>query len=155
MSKVTAVFFSIVVLLIVFVLGVGAGVFYQSQQNAPQNIVNQSSSLLVRQLSSKVIPAITAFGQVTNVNGKNITLSSAGENLVIKISDSAQIFTYIPGATSKVGVTTPGTQKPGTLSDIKAGQNLSINLKVMPDNTLSGSSVIIISSATAPAPATK
>jgi hypothetical protein len=144
MEKATAIFLSVVVLLIVFVLGAGAGVFYQTQQNVSQSNTNQIMPPVISQLHSKVIRAVSASGKVTSIFGKTIALTNAGENLTIKVNDNAQIYSYVPASTSKNGTTIPAGQKKLAFSDIKIGDNLSLDLRILPDNTLECTSIFIV-----------
>ncbi len=131
---------------IIFVLGGGAGVFYQTQQSqlgiigAPQNSAAETA---LKSLSSKVIPSIVAFGEVSNISGKNITLKNAGESLTIKIDDNAQISSF--NAAPAKGTTAP-TQAKAEFKDIKIGNTLSINLRLLSSGTLKGMSVVIVNS---------
>jgi hypothetical protein len=71
------------------------------------------------------------------VSGRDITLKYAGENLTIKIDENAQISSY---TTSSKGA----VQAKAELKDIRIGDNLSINLRLLPDSTLKGMSIVII-----------
>ncbi len=128
---------------IIFILGGGAGVFYQTQQvqlNNPQNIAAEAA---LKALSSKVVPSIVAFGKVTSISGRNVTLNYAGENLTIKIDETAQISSFTaPSAGSK----TTASQGKAEFKDIKVGNTLSINLRLLADGALKGMSVVIINS---------
>ncbi|MEK7658529.1 MAG: hypothetical protein AAB352_01530 [Patescibacteria group bacterium] len=131
---------------IIFILGGGAGVFYQTQQtqqNIPPNNEAVAATTAVKSLSSKVIPSIVAFGEVASISGRNITLKNAGESLIIKIDENAQISSF--NAVPVKGTNTP-TQGKAEFKDIKVGNTLSINLRLLPSAVLKGMSVVIINS---------
>jgi len=123
------------------VLGGGLGVFYQQQNTAPKEVVKIQA---VQTLSSKVIPSITAFGQVTKIDGKTITLTFGGDNLTVKIRDDAQIYLPATSAKDKNGKLVTSQQQTAQFSDIKVGNNVSVNLKLLSDGQIEGQLVIIL-----------
>lgn len=125
--------------LVIFIVGGGLGILYQSKN--PAQVVKIQA---VQTLSSKVIPSITAFGQVSNIDGKNITLSFGGDSLTIKIRDDAQVYLPATSTTDKNGKPVISPQQTAQFSDIKKGENVSVNLKLLPDGQLEGQLVIII-----------
>ena len=118
-----------------FVLGGGLGVYYASEAGGVPGSKAAVKTQAVQTLSSKVIPSITAYGQVSKIDGKNITLNYGGDSLTIKLRDDAQIF--FPST-----ATTP--QKMAKFEDIKVGQNVSMNIKLLPDGQIEGQLVIIL-----------
>jgi len=126
-----------------FVLGGGLGVLYQEQKSVSE-IQDSPKTKAVQTLSSKVIPSITAFGQLTNIDGRNVTLTFGGDSLTVKIRDDAQI--YLPATTTKDSKGNPVTapQQTAKFSDIKVGDNVSVNLKLLPDGQIEGQLVIIL-----------
>ena len=64
--------------------------------------------------------------------------------MTVKVGNNAQIYSYTAASTSKTGATIPGAQKTAAFNDIKKGDSVSINLKLLSDNTLQGNSVIIL-----------
>jgi len=145
MSKTTTLFVPIIVLLAVFILGAGFGIFYQAQQALKGN-ENQITPQIIQQLHSKVIRAVSASGKVTNTNTllKTITLTNAGENLTVKVGNGVQIFSYTPASAAKNGTTIPAVQKRVAFSDIKAGDDVTLSLKVLSDNSFECTSIFII-----------
>jgi hypothetical protein len=122
------------------------GIFYQAQQT-PKGIVNQTTPRLLQQLHSGVIRAVSASGKVTSIFGRNITLNNAGQSLTVKVADNAQLVSFIsaiPPSLSKTGVAVPASQKKIAFSDIKIGDNLTLSLSILPDNTLECTSVFSI-----------
>lgn len=115
-------------------LGGGLGILYQ-QQKEILPVKETPKTQAVQTLSSKVIPSITAFGQVSNIDGRNLTLTFGGDNLTIKINDSAQI--YLPA-------TKTSAQQTAQFSDIKKGDNVSVNVKLLSDGQMDGQMVVII-----------
>lgn len=134
----------VVAILFVLIAGAGIVIFYQSQLAvSPQSQVSSAQvdkmSAVIQLLSSKTIPSIVAYGQVTKINGKNITLTNSGDSLNVKIRDDAQIYSFTQSATAPV-------QQKAAFQDIKTGVNINISLKLLPDATLEGVSVIILPS---------
>lgn len=90
-------------------------------------------------LSSKVISSMVAYGQVKNIDGRNITLNNLGDDLTISISNTAQVYSFsVPeGATAPV-------QKTIKFEDIKVGDKINATIKTLPNGQLEGESVIIL-----------
>lgn len=129
----------IIIGLVFFVLGGGLGVFYQIQKDIP--LLEKSEAINV--LSSKVIPSIVAYGRVTDISEKNITLTFSGDTLIIKIKDTASIYSFVPDEEGN------SNRQKTNFSQIKKGDNVSVNLNMLPDGQLEGESVIILQSANA------
>lgn len=129
----------IVVAVLFLIVGGGVGMAYQTQKDSVKIKQVNIMEPAFKGLSSKVIPSIVAYGQVTNIEGRNITLSYSGESLTVKIKDNANIYSF---------ATAPGTktasQEKANFSDIKKGDNLNISLKLLADGSLEGQSAIIL-----------
>lgn len=146
MDKKTIILFFILVFLI-FVLGGGAGVFYQQQSclsNTEKSTEKTDTNVFekaVKDLSSKTIYFIVAYGDVTDIQGRDITINNNGENLTVKIKEDAKITSFkVPAA----GKTSSDTEALAKFEDIKNGNNLRIYLKVFSDGQITGESVIIM-----------
>ena len=117
---------------ILFLVGGGIGIFYQMQKDS-------SGDTVIKALSSKVIPSIVAYGQVTEINGRNITIFYSGETLTVPIAQDAQVssFTQANGQTGS-------TQQQSSFNQIKKGDSINISIKVSSDGKLEGKMVIIL-----------
>jgi len=136
MSKIASLALLVIIILAFFALGGGVGIFYQSQKEGGQPGVAEN---ILKNLNSKAVPSIIAYGQVTKIDGRNVTLSFNGDSVTIKINDSASINSFVKSAS---GTT---TQQKMNFSQIKKGDTLSVNVKLLPDGNLQGESVIILS----------
>lgn len=131
---------------LIFVLGGGVGVFYQSQKYLSETCspVTEETSVLektVKDLSSQTIFSIIASGTVEDIGDRNITISNNKENLTVKIKEGADISSFvIPAA----GETSSNLKASVKFEDIKKGNNLKIFLKVLADGQITGESVIIM-----------
>ncbi len=135
---------------LIFVFGASLGILYQKRQIVIQSpIQEQKVPDIVKVLSSKVIPSVAAYGKVTKIDGRNITLSQQSDNLTIGIRDDAKVYSFVPNATP-----TKTTSKTNTVSgskqidfkDIKIGDNLGINIKILPNGQIEGFSVVVLTS---------
>lgn len=125
--------------IVFFLVGGGAGMLYQKQQSDFYESLHGVANL--KTLSSGVIASIAAYGQVDKIDGRNITLSYSGSSLTIPVSESASIVSVV----SSVGeIKKMGSQKQANFSDIKEGENLSINIKISADGSITGTSVVIL-----------
>jgi len=145
MDKKTIILFFILGFLI-FILGGGMGVFYQSQKCLPENCpsaTKETSALekTIKDLSSRTIYFIVAYGTVEDINGRKLTISNNGENLTVEIKENAEITSFIRPVAGGNSSTPEAIAK---FEDIKKGDNLRISLKVLPDGKITGESVIII-----------
>jgi len=125
---------AIVFLLIGLVLGMG----FISKQG---NLVKKE---IVNSLSSKVITSVVAYGRVEKIEGRNITLSNLGNNLLITIIDSAPIYAFDTHSVTETKNKASQNQKVVAFDDIKAGNNLNVSLKILEDGRVQGLSVIIL-----------
>ena len=138
MNKVSLIVLSVVVVLVILSLGGGAGVLYQTQKDAPQIEKLQALETAVKGLSSKIVPSVVAFGEVSEIEGRNITLTYNGDSVTVAIKADAQISSFVApssGGTAKQTIVQFG--------EIKNGDKLSINTKVLPDGQLQGESIMI------------
>ena len=88
----------------------------------------------VKNISSNVIDSSLAFGKVSKISGKNITLASGDESVVFSLTDSSKI--YIIDTSTK-------SNKEVDLSQMKVGDYLSINFNVLPDGSMQIASAFI------------
>ncbi len=151
--------------LLILALGAFLGVLYQSQfviQSQPQTqnnaiiqppIQEQKVSDLpdvIKVLSSKVIPLIAAYGTVTKIDGKNITLSYQTDSIIISIRDDAKIYSLVlDNSIAKPGIVQNQDKKSSTskqidFKDIKIGDNLNVDIKVLPNGQVKGFSAVAL-----------
>ena len=148
MSKTYISIVSVILLVVVFVLGAWIGAFYQLQ-GASKN-ATQTVSPIEKELSSKVISSINAYGQVTKIDGSNITLSPVGDSLAsdgltVSINSNAKIYSLTIPTNGAANNKTSLTPTAASFSDIKTGNYLNINitLNTSSANQLQGQMVYI------------
>jgi len=127
---------------LILLIGIGLGVVFQMQNKT--QVENRKA---VNSLSSKVVSSITAYGQVKNIEGRNITLSNLGDNLTISIANNAQAYSFsTPTTADKNGKVTTGVpvQKTVKFGDIKVGDNVNIAIKLLPTGQVQGQTVVIL-----------
>ena len=129
----------IIVGVVLFVAGGVVGIFYQIQKDAPQALKAETTN----SLASAVIPSIVAYGNVTRIEGRNITLSNSGDSLAVDVKDGAQVISFTNGAGSATGP----VQQVASFNDVKVGSTINISVKVLPDGQLRGETIIILPSA--------
>jgi|SRR3989344_83866 len=127
------------------IIGFGFGVFFgmvypvQIPGIVLQNDNKQVTDQIINKLNSKVIPSVAAYGTVTKINGKSITLSYQEDNLVVLVKDDAKIYTFVKEA----GKTSSVSKLIG-FGDIKVGDNVTANIKILSDGQIQGVSVIVL-----------
>jgi len=144
MSKFTTVLIFIVIILLIIA---GGFIFYsyetqlsgQVGQVLQQAGGSSQASQIVKNLSSGVIVSTLAYGQVSNISGKNVTLTSGDSSLAIPFTDSTQVYTIVPPTSGGQG----GSNQASDFSQIQVGQNLSVNIKILPDGSLQAVSAFI------------
>jgi hypothetical protein len=136
------VILSIAILLVVFLMGGGLGIMYQAQKTpASPAVPQQVTPPIVKQLSSKIFATITAYGQITDINGTNITLTYAGDTTTIKVKDNVIVYSFV---TDSKGVP---SQKTIDFNQLKKGDSVNVNCVLLSDGSLEGHSVLIMPSA--------
>jgi cell division protein YceG involved in septum cleavage len=108
------------------------------------DMLSSSMDMLSLLKSSTVVPVNNAFGTVTDISGRNITLSSGVNKLTVAITPDAKIFRY-----ALVGKPTEGLQKvsapePATFEDIKLKDNLNVTIKILGNNQVQGTTAYIL-----------
>ncbi len=126
---------SIVLGLLILAVGFGGGVLYESIGQPPAQNVVQEAPEGVKVLNSKITPSITAYGVITDINGKNITIDNQGDTMTITVVDGAKIYAFS---------STSGQSKEITLQDLKKGDNLSVNVKVSQNGQVQAHSIIVL-----------
>jgi hypothetical protein len=134
MNKIIATSLITIALLIVFLLGGGVGMSYQSQKLSSSN---EKALEIAKILSSKAVSSIIVFGQVESINGKELNVSYEGESVVVKMTDTALIESL-----SKDGSGKPIQQKID-FNQIKQGDSVNIPAKLSQQGILEGESLII------------
>lgn len=130
---------SLVILVIIgvllFLVGGGLGIFYQAQKDASQ--IKKAETIDI--LSSSVIPSIVAYGQVTKIQGRNITLTFDNESIIVPIAQNAPVYSFNQSAGQASSV-----QKQGDISQIKSGDYLNISIGLSQDGKIEGATVVIL-----------
>ncbi|HCC60353.1 MAG: hypothetical protein A2402_01645 [Candidatus Staskawiczbacteria bacterium RIFOXYC1_FULL_37_43] len=145
MSRTIAITLIAITILISLALGTGIGIFYQMQKTAPQLVVAEKNAVAVKGLSSALVLSAVAYGQVSAIDGRKITLTYKGETMQIEIAKDALIY-YLPTTGGSLKLTEANVQK-AKISDIKKGDLLNITITVSSDGVLTGNNVSIVSSA--------
>ena len=127
----------------ILLVGGGLGVVYQKSTSSPSTANTAASQDFLTKLNSKVISSMVAYGDVTKVSGKAITLTTEGQSLTVTMKDNATYTMRVP-ATS----TTKASSKKATLSDVKVGNKINISLDLSDTGELLGTSSFIFASTT-------
>lgn len=136
-----ALVFIIVFGIIIFALGVGAGIWYSFKNPKVENA--EKIQPTINALNSKVIQTATAFGRVVKVVANKITLSNEGDTLEIAVRPDAQIYSAISVKDPKSGNIISGVPKPVSLADIKTNDAITITFKLDASGNLEGEQVFI------------
>ena len=121
--------------IIIALIGGGViGMYFQFQKDSFEIDKGKKMAAVLNSLSSRAVPSVVAFGSVSKIDGRSITLTYGGENITINISDDVKIYS-----------SSGNEQAIAPFEIIKVGDNLSINIKVIPEGQLQGQSIIILS----------
>lgn len=147
MNKTTSIVLIIIFGLVSSLLGGGIGFLYKtflmsSQQVSPEI---EKATTIIKNLTSKTVISSVAYGEVSKIEGRNVTLSFGGDNLKIKMMGDAPIYSFSNDSAGKP------VQKKVNLETVKIGDTLNIAIKVLPDGQIQGQSILIIR----PAPTSK
>ena len=142
------------VLIIPVVIIIGLGIFFGggyllgvSQENKrlePQiESLGKLADVSAALTSSKLITTIIAFGKVTSVSGRIVTLAARNESLQVSIKQDAKISSLVSPTATDGSVSGFPQEMAVEFKDIKVGDSLNINMKMLPDGQLEGSLVVI------------
>lgn len=143
MEKQTATLL-IIIAAVAFIVGGGLGVFYQKQAVKALTPEDTAKIDAVKILSSKAIPPITAYGKVAKIEGRVLTIEHVGDSIDVNVKDGAQVYFPASTATSDDGKKITLPQQAAVFGDIKVGNNVSINVKLLPDGQIEGQIIIIL-----------
>jgi hypothetical protein len=136
---------SVVLAIVILAVGAGAGFFYARLQSGGTLQNPQGLSIM----SSKAIATIITYGKITNITGRDITLSSSGTDITIHMADDATFISFLnsnPNQKNAPTGTIVGGQQKLKLSDVKTGESASVNFRVLPSGQFVGNALILISS---------
>lgn len=126
---------AIVLALIFFVLGGALGMWYQVQRDS----VLAGKAGVMDTLSSKLVISMVVYGEVSKIDGRNVTLTFGGQKMTLNVGNNAKIYSFISSTP------TPGaTQQTVPFDQIKVGSKLNAAVAFTPDGSLSVQSVIIL-----------
>lgn len=138
MNKIFLVTLLAVLAIAIFVVGGGVGVFYQKSQQPLASLPAEKTPNLINELKKSVV-SITAYGQVSDIQGKSITLTNNNATLALPVAEDAQIYIFTP-ASGK----TPAAQSSSSFDKIKKGDYVNVDIRFSQNNALEGSSVVIL-----------
>ncbi|SRR3990167_578733 len=121
--------------LLFLILGTGIGFMYKTIQISPQI---KKTTAIIKDLSSKTILSSVAYGQVSKIEGRDITLSYSGDSIKISMEANSPVYSFANDSIGKP------IQKKVSLKEVKIGDNLNITIKVLPDGQIQGQSVLIL-----------
>lgn len=138
MNQVLKNFLIVLVIVISWSIGTGAGIYYEKQLLA---LSLEKAEKLSKDLGSQVIRSTIAFGVVSNISGKTITLVSGKDSLAITIKTDAQILLLV-STLDETGKAINIQQK-GVFSDIKKDSKVNVSVKFLANGQAEGSLVTI------------
>lgn len=125
-------------------LGIGFSLGLSSGKQAMEEIKTEAP--LADLLESKVIAGLTtvASGEVTEISGRNLTLSAEGDTLTILIREDAPIYRLVPPEEKATEVPQPVVREEIGFEEIKAGDQASITCQLKADASLEGIEVTVV-----------
>lgn len=128
----------VVVAVLALIVGGVLGMSMQAQKDAPQIQKAEKFESTIKSLSSKIVPSIMAYGQVSNINGRDLTIVYGTESLTINIKDDATIQSFVPPSNGSAPI-----QQKVEINALKNGDSVNIGLELV-DGKLIGKSVVIL-----------
>jgi len=124
-------------------LGIGFSLGLSSGKKAIEEIKTEAP--LASLLKSKVIQDLTtvASGEVTEISGRNLTLSKEGDTLTISIREDAPIYRLLPSEEVAAEVPQPVAMEEIEFEEIKIGDRANISCALKDDSTLEGLEVTL------------
>jgi len=127
-------------LVVVLIIGFTIGIFYQARKDVATAQQNQKVSQTAKVLTSDIVSVIALYGQVTAINGRDVTILYKGESLTVNIPANVSITLAQPKGTNSKVV---------DFSSIKIGNNLTIASKISENGKITAQAVIIVTSGSA------
>jgi hypothetical protein len=140
MNKSSSIILLVIIGIVLVILGGAFGILYQSKQEVIKN--EKIVSTIIKDLTSKTITSITAYGQVMSLDNNVITLSYGGDSIKVEINENSPVYALVNDSTGNP------TQSKVDIKEIKKGDNINIALKLLSDGKLQGTSIFILTSTT-------
>jgi len=164
MSKISLIVLSIALGLVIFIVGGGMGIVYQSQMETGNtaaiekctakeiivDVTEKDCVSLVKALSSSVVTSVAAHGTVINIEGNNITLKTNKDSVIFSFAKNVQISSFsFPSSSEETGKTISPTntaEQKKSIGDIKIGDVLNIDVNILSTGSLEIKTATIINS---------
>ena len=148
MSQRNVILVAVCIVVVIFLIGYALGTLKNSTPKASIASQNQSQVMpeAIKVLSSKVIPAIAAYGMITKIDGRNVTMTYQTDSIVVAFRTDAKIYSYTinPAVKTPKGAAPAYVTTLASFNDLKVGQNISANIKVDLNGQVEGFSAIFI-----------
>ncbi len=137
---------SLVAGLIVLAAGFGLGNALQKKPATTAQVASQQTQVMpdsIKVLSSNVIAPITARGKVSKIDGNNFTLLFQTASATIAMRGDTKVYILVvapPSALNK----SKYMSKQVALKDIKVGDNVEVNVRVLTTGQIEGYNIIIL-----------
>lgn len=140
MSKSIKILLIIALCVLVFGVGFTLGLLKIKQGEDFKN--REAMAKVTKVLSSKAVASIVAFGEVTKISGRTVTIAYEGESLDVRVKDDA-VFFAIKVPTKGSVSDAPLKEEAATFSDIKVGSSINTEIIISSENILETDSVKI------------
>jgi len=139
MKKENLIMIGVIGGLIFLALGFYAGLSYAQKQIKETG----TESALADLLTSKIIGQLTtiASGDITEISGRSLTLSSEEETLTVLIGEDASIYRL--SLPEEATTPQPATREEIDFSEIKVGDRANVSCVLKADSTLEGVEVTL------------
>ena len=148
MNKIFSIILAIIVLvLIFFAAGAASGIFYEKQKQYFNPVKSESevkSEQIIKEISSKIVPSMNAYGQVSKIDGRAMTLRYNGQEnqiLAMNVRSDAKVYSFLSVVANKEGGSV--SSKEVAFEDIKIGDTINAVIKITSDG-IEGLSLIIM-----------
>lgn len=125
-------------------LGLGYGCGFLSGQKEIAGIKTEGP--LTDLIESKVITRLNAlaFGEVTEISGRSLTLKNQGDTLTILVKEEATINRLLPSE-GEIGAPRTAETEEIEFEEIKIGDRVNIVCELKTDGSLEGVQVVVLS----------
>jgi len=139
MDKTTKTTLIVLIIVVIFIIGISVG-FFLPKNSAP--IVSSSETQRAPQspFASPLISAIFASGKLSSVSGSTVYIASGASTLAVSATSTTKIIAYVQSPKNSKGIVSV-TPETISLSDLKAGDYLTINFKVSASGQMIATSI--------------
>jgi hypothetical protein len=127
--------FLIATAIIFMAVGGTFGIIFQSQKD--QVLINKYTGV-IKSAASKTVASILSYGQISDIQGRDVTLAFGGDYITVNIKQDANVYSYSSNSAN-------AQKKQLNFSDLKKGDTVNISMTMSQEGKFTANSVMVVS----------